>query len=176
MIMKYVSLKTGIPVVMFSILLVSGSANFANADSVPEWVKNNALWYGQGIVSEGEFLNMIKFLIEEGIIVVETEDEVQPIASTFEVIIPNGNSELSSQGSYYPLNAEISKGTTVTWKNDDDRQHIIISIDEKGEIDDEFASPALNTGDSYEYTFEEEGIYNYYCSFHPWRVGLVTVS
>ncbi|HSG83984.1 MAG: plastocyanin/azurin family copper-binding protein [Nitrosopumilus sp.] len=174
--MKNTTKVASVLVIVLSISLVSISVNFASAQSVPDWIKNTALWYGEGIVSEGEFLNMIKFLIEEGIIVIETGDEVQSIASTFEVIIPNGNSELSSQGSYFPLNAEVSKGTTVTWKNDDERQHIIISIDEKGEINDEFASPALNTGDRYEYTFEEEGVYNYFCSFHPWRVGVVTVS
>jgi plastocyanin len=174
--MKNTTKVASVLVIVLSISLVSISVNFASAQSVPDWIKNTALWYGEGIVSEGEFLNMIKFLIEEGIIVIETGDGVQSIASTFEVIIPNGNSELSSQGSYFPLNAEVSKGTTVTWKNDDERQHIIISIDEKGEINDEFASPALNTGDRYEYTFEEEGVYNYFCSFHPWRVGVVTVS
>jgi plastocyanin len=174
--MKNTTKVASVLVIVLSISLVSISVNFASAQSVPDWIKNTALWYGEGIVSEGEFLNMIKFLIEEGIIVIETGDGVQSIASTFEVIIPNGNSELSSQGSYFPLNAEVSKGTTVTWKNDDERQHIIISIDEKGEINDEFASPALNTGDRYEYTFEEEGVYNSFCSFHPWRVGVVTVS
>ena len=59
--------------IMFSILLVSFSTNVAYADSVPEWVKNNALWYGQGIVSESEFLNAIKFLIENGVIVLEVQ-------------------------------------------------------------------------------------------------------
>lgn len=161
---------------VFSIMLISLSVNFANAESVPEWVKNTALWYGEGIVSETEFLNMIKFLIEEGVIVIEAEEEVQSVASTFDVIIPNGNSELSNLGSYYPLNAEITKGTTVIWQNDDALQHIIISIDENGEINDVFSSPALNTGESYEFTFEESGVYNYYCSFHPWRVGVVTVK
>ena len=37
---------------------------------VPEWVKNIALWYGQGTISEDEFIDAIRFLIEEGIVVV----------------------------------------------------------------------------------------------------------
>ena len=28
----------------------------------------------------------------------------------------------------------------------------------------------------YVFTFEESGVYNYFCSFHPWRVGVVTVK
>jgi len=35
---------------------------------IPEWVKNISLWYGQGTVSEDEFINAIRFLIQEGII------------------------------------------------------------------------------------------------------------
>jgi plastocyanin len=173
--MNYPSLKKSVPVLVFSIMLISLSVNFANAESVPEWVKNTALWYGEGVVSETEFLNMIKFLIDEGVIVIEAKEEIQPVPSTVEVIIPNGNSEASNLGSYFPLNAEVTKGTTVVWKNDDALQHIIISIDANGEINNIFDSPALNTGDSYEFTFEEEGVYNYFCSFHPWRIGLVTV-
>ena len=168
-------MKKTVPVLVFSIMLISLSVNFASAESVPEWVKNTALWYGEGVVSETEFLNMIKFLIDEGVIVVGEEEEIPQTPSKVEVIIPNGNSEASNLGSYLPLNAEISKGTTVVWQNDDALQHIIISIDENGEINNLFDSPALNTGESYEFTFEEEGVYNYFCSFHPWRIGLVTV-
>lgn len=35
---------------------------------IPDWVKNIALWYGQGSVSEDEFINAIKFLIDQGIL------------------------------------------------------------------------------------------------------------
>ena len=66
--MKYMSLKTSIPVVMFSILLISGSSNFANADSIPEWVKNVAYWWVQGIISDKDFAQMTNYLIDEKII------------------------------------------------------------------------------------------------------------
>ena len=171
--MKYVSLKTSIPMVMFSILLVSGSINFANADSLPEWVKNNALWYGQGIISETEFLNMIEFLIESGVIVPVT---VVSEISEAQIVIPNGNFDISGSGFYLPLNLEISRNTSVVWANDDSVPHNIQSQDEFGKVSDLFNSPPLNTGDRFEFTFDEVGAYNYYCSFHPWRVGVVTVK
>ena len=167
-------LKVLIPVVVFSVLLVSFSVNFASAESVPEWVKNNALWYGQGVISESEFLNAIKFLIEQGVIVVDAVKEPMPIDAT--VIIPNGNFDVTGAGFYSPLNLEITTGTTVTWVNDDSVPHNIQSQDETGKVTDLFNSPPMNTGDRFEYTFEEEGAYNYFCSFHPWRVGVVTVK
>ena len=159
---------------IFSVLLVSFSANFANAESIPEWVKNNALWYGQGLISETEFLNAITFLIENGVIIIEnTEDKISKIDAT--VTIPNGNSDIASSGFYLPLNLEIPVNTKVIWTNDDLVPHNIQSQDELGKVTDLFNSPPLETGDKFEFVFEESGVFSYHCSFHPWRVGLVTV-
>ena len=174
--MKHMSMKKIMPSLAFSVMVVSFSANIANAESIPEWVKNNALWYGQGIVSEDEFLNAIKFLIENDIIVLESSEEIVSKVIDATVFIPNGNFDVSSAGFYSPLNLEIPAGTTVTWINEDSVPHNIQSQDEFGKVTDEFNSPPLNTGDRFEFIFEEKGIYNYFCSFHPWRVGIVTVK
>ena len=173
--MEQLPKKIVLPTIVFSILLISFSVNFANAQSVPEWVKNTALWYGEGVVSEQEFLNMIKFLIENEVIVIENID-AEKVTHQATVTIPNGNSEIASAGFYLPLNLEISKGTTVTWVNDDSVPHNIQSLDTSGKVIDWFNSPPLNTGDKFEFAFEESGVYNYYCSFHPWRVGSITVK
>jgi len=173
--MERISKKISFPTIVFSILLVSFSANIANAESVPEWVKNNALWYGQGIVSETEFLNAIKFLVENGVIVLDGEEKVLLEVMDATVVIPNGNFGVTGAGFYSPLNLEIPMGTTVTWVNDDSVPHNIQSQDASGKVTDLFNSPPLNTGDRFEFTFEDAGVYNYFCSFHPWRVGLVTV-
>ncbi len=167
--------KKFVPVLVFSILLVSVTVNVANAESVPDWVKNTALWYGEGIVSESEFINMIKFLIENDVIVLEN-DMVLPEKSEATIIIPNGNFDVSSSSFYLPLNLEIHAGTTVTWANEDTVPHTIQSQDEFGKVMALFNSASLITGDRFEFTFEEEGVYNYFCSFHPWRVGIVTVK
>jgi plastocyanin len=162
-------------VMVLSISLVSISVNFASAQSVPDWVKNTALWYGEGVISEGEFLNMIKFLIENEVIVVEISEPI-PQVTNAEIFIPNGNFDVTGAGFYSPLNLEIPVGTAVTWINDDSVPHNIQSMDDSGNVIQLFNSPPLNTGDKFEFTFEESGVYNYFCSFHPWRVGVVTVS
>ncbi|MBT8242386.1 MAG: hypothetical protein HKO48_05265 [Nitrosopumilus sp.] len=168
-------MKISIIVMIFSTLLVSLTVQDVTAESVPEWVKNNALWYGQGDISESEFLNAIKFLIDSGIIIIE-DSKINLKVMEAQVIIPNGNFDVSGSGFYKPLNLEINKNTKVTWVNDDSVPHNIQSQDELGKVTDMFNSPPLNTGDRFEYTFEEEGVYHYYCSFHPWRVGVVTVQ
>ena len=149
----------------------------ASAESLPEWIKNTALWYGQGSISETEFLNAIKFLIDNDLINVEEQDD-DPMVSenlTARVTIPNGNYDIANTGFYIPLNLEVIPGTTVGWVNDDSVPHTIQSQDNQGNIIGLFNSAPLLTGDVFEYTFEEPGVYNYFCSLHPWRVGIVTV-
>lgn len=149
----------------------------ASAESLPQWIKNTALWYGQGSISETEFLNAIKFLIDNDLIEVEEQNNDQIVSENLNarVSIPNGNYDISGTGFYIPLNLEVSTGTTVGWVNDDSVPHTIQSQDPQGNIIGLFNSAPLMTGDVFEYTFEESGVYNYFCSLHPWRVGIVTV-
>src|SRR3972149_11573345 len=36
--------------------------------NIPQWVKNNALWWGQGSISDSDFMSAISFLIEKKLI------------------------------------------------------------------------------------------------------------
>jgi len=50
---------------------------------IPEWVKKIFLWYGQDLVSEDELLNVIEYLIGEGIIkIVSSESSSQECSGT----------------------------------------------------------------------------------------------
>ena len=166
-----------IAIITLSIVtLISFSTDFANAENVPNWIKNNALWYGQGEITETEFLNSIKFLIENDILVLDNDDSDEIKRNQLaQIIIPNGNYVVSGGAVYLPLNLEINPMTTVQWINDDVVQHTVQSQDKFGKIIGLFNSIPLNTGETFEFKFTEEGVYNYYCSLHPWRVGLVTV-
>ncbi|MCZ6582580.1 MAG: peptidase, partial [Thaumarchaeota archaeon] len=37
-------------------------------EKVPDWIKNNAGWWANGLISEDDFVNGIKYLVENGII------------------------------------------------------------------------------------------------------------
>lgn len=95
---------------------------------------------------------------------------------TANVTIPNGNSVQASTGFFIPLNLEILQGTTVTWKNQDNIDHTVQSINSQGNIIPIFNSPILKTGDTFTHKFDKPGVYHYFCSIHPWRIGVVTVS
>jgi plastocyanin len=98
------------------------------------------------------------------------------VSNTEHVLIPNGNSAQANTGFFIPLNLEIIRGTTVIWQNEDNIGHTVQSQDAQGNIIPLFNSPVLNTGDTFTYKFDKPGVYHYFCSIHPWRIGVVTVS
>ena len=40
------------------------------SDEIPPWIKNNADWWSQGLISDSDFLKGITFMVENGIITV----------------------------------------------------------------------------------------------------------
>ncbi|MEW6043119.1 MAG: plastocyanin/azurin family copper-binding protein [Thermoproteota archaeon] len=162
---------------LIAFCIISLMFGSTQAQSVPDWVKNTAKWYGEGKISETEFLNAIKYLIDNKVIIIEekqTEKPKKPAVAN--IVIPNGNSKVGNVGFYIPLNLEIEKETTVIWINDDNIEHTIVSQDDKGNVIPLFNSKALDTGERFVHKFDEAGVYHYFCTIHPWRVGVVTVS
>jgi len=158
------------------------SFNDISAQLVPEWIKNTVMWFGEDKISEDEFLNVVKYLIENNIIILDFEDDSEGLETTDQkskvdyVIIPNGNNLLGNIGYYIPLNLNIKTGTTVVWQNDDANGHTVQSQDNDGNPTSDFNSNILQTSDTFEHKFEEVGEFTYYCTIHPWRVGIITVS
>jgi plastocyanin len=70
---------------------------------------------------------------------------------------------------FSPAQLTIKVGTTVTWKNQDDIPHTIVSAGK-------FKSKALDTDDSYSFTFTAAGDYTYFCSLHPHMTGTIKVE
>ena len=48
----------------------------ADSSLIPEWVKNNAKWWSEGSISEGEYLKSLEYLITKGIINIPEQIEV----------------------------------------------------------------------------------------------------
>ena len=71
---------------------------------------------------------------------------------------------------YSPPNLTVAAGTTVTWTNNDDIPHTVRAVDGS------FHSKAMDTSDSYSFTFAKPGVYSYFCSIHPKMVGKVVVK
>ena len=76
-------MKNGmLPIIILAV--ISLMFPFANAESVPDWVKNTAGWWANNAISETEFVNAIEFLIKDGIIHVEFKNNcVEDISKKF---------------------------------------------------------------------------------------------
>lgn len=64
-------LKATLVLIPIVVLLVGSFSQYSSAESVPLWVKNTAMWFGEDMISEQEFLDSIKFLIENNIITID---------------------------------------------------------------------------------------------------------
>jgi plastocyanin len=71
---------------------------------------------------------------------------------------------------FTPKELSVAVGTTVKWVNHDDIPHTIV------EKKTSFRSKALDTDDSYSFTFTSAGTFDYFCGLHPHMVGQVIVK
>ena len=68
-----------------------------------------------------------------------------------------------------PQELKVKAGTTVTWTNEDDMPHTVVSPNN-------FRSKVLDTEGAYSFTFTTPGTYKYFCSLHPHMTGTVVVE
>lgn len=70
---------------------------------------------------------------------------------------------------FVPGTLTVAPGTTVTWTNTDDSNHMIKFADQKG--------PRLDKGQTYSRTFGAAGTYPYQCGIHgPRMTGTIVVK
>jgi nitrite reductase (NO-forming) len=90
--------------------------------------------------------------------------ESQPLDS------PDEFASTEEPGDYSVNVLEVPVGTTVTWTNDDSVIHTVTAVDES------FDSGFMREGDTWSYTFEEAGEFEYLCTPHPWMRAKVIVQ
>jgi plastocyanin len=71
---------------------------------------------------------------------------------------------------FSPKEITVAVGTTVKWVNHDDIPHTVV------EKKTTFRSKALDTDDSYSFTFAIAGSFDYFCGLHPHMVGKIIVQ
>ena len=75
-------------------------------------------------------------------------------ASAEEVAVKIGNF------TFGPQELKVKAGTTVTWTNEDDIPHTVVSPNT-------FRSKVIDTDGKFSFTFTTPGTYKYFCSLHP---------
>ncbi len=71
---------------------------------------------------------------------------------------------------FSPASLTVAEGATVSFANDDDRDHTVTAND--GSFDSGTKAP----GTAYARTFATAGTYNYFCVFHPDMTGTIIVT
>ena len=107
---------------------------------------------------------------------VETEDSKDILEA--DVIMPTKVSRPGCEETdtcYIPSIITIKKGESVTWLNEDSAFHSVTSgfYDAPDGL---FDSGHLDPYQLFSFTFDETGIYDYYCTLHPWMEGQVIVN
>jgi amicyanin len=73
--------------------------------------------------------------------------------------------------SFEPTTLTVPVGTTVTWTNQDDVPHNVVSTEGKT-----LKSPVMDTDQKFSFTFAKAGTYSYFCGIHPKMTGKVVVQ
>ena len=98
-------------------------------------------------------------------------------AAKSSITIEKGSSSPKAKQMYSPASLTIKKGTTVTWTNDDITLHTVTSgSPDLGDSGAEFDSSYLAAGKSFDFRFEKNGKFDYYCTLHPFMKGIIQVT
>jgi plastocyanin len=71
---------------------------------------------------------------------------------------------------FNPAELTIAVGTTVKFVNHDDIPHTVVDKNKA------FRSKALDTDDSFSFTFANAGTYDYFCGLHPHMTAKIVVK
>jgi plastocyanin len=70
---------------------------------------------------------------------------------------------------FAPMSLTVDAGTTVSWRNEDEEPHTVVS--ENGL----FRSKAIDGGEAFAFKFAKPGTYKYFCTIHPRMIGTIVV-
>lgn len=91
-------------------------------------------------------------------------------------VIGTGQDCLSAQNCFSPSTLVVDVGETVTWFNNDTVGHTVTngqySDNQTGII---FDSHIIIPEKEFSFTFQNSGVYDYFCQIHPWMTGAVIV-
>ena len=97
-----------------------------------------------------------------------------PYTSSNNTISIVANASIPNRELFYaPSPSTVSSGTMVNWTNDDTTLHTVTS---KPNSPSMFNSDIIAPGHKFTHVFTTPGIYNYFCTIHPFMTGQVIVK
>jgi plastocyanin len=108
---------------------------------------------------------------------ISSTTSVSKATNSSSVSIVRGASSPSVSKTYYPSPLTITRGTMVVWTNKDSSLHTVTSgLPEQGSVGDLFDSGIISPEETFSYTFDKPGTFDYSCTLHPFMHGQVIVK
>jgi plastocyanin len=85
------------------------------------------------------------------------------------------NQVVMQNTTFEPGEITVPVGTIVTWRNEDIVPHTV-TAGTRDNPTGEFESGILNEGQTFEYTFDQPGTYEYFCEIHEGMNGTIIVQ
>ena len=101
------------------------------------------------------------------------------ISSDYTVDIVTGSSLPGCENDnscYIPSSLNVQPNHVVLWNNKDSVSHTVSSGTPDIGVSAIFDSEIIPGGEKFSYKFENQGIFDYFCTLHPWMVGTISVS
>ncbi len=77
---------------------------------------------------------------------------------------------------YIPSSLNVPVNQIVFWDNKDSSAHTVTSGSPDAGSSGTFDSGVIASGEQYSYNFAKQGIFDYYCTLHPWMLGTIIVG
>ena len=99
-------------------------------------------------------------------------------AKTWDVVMMTGSGDKNAKVTFSPWDLAIEPSDTVSWGNGDTVAHTVTSGTPEDGPSGKFDSGLVGVGKFFSYKFSEadRGSVRYYCTVHPWMVGVVNVG
>src|SRR5262245_8875905 len=139
--------------------LVAGDFNMSERDDgVSPRTTHTVTGFGTNPIKTKSLKNFVVAFIATFVLSAAT-----PVWAADATAVKIGNFTFGPQG------LRVKAGTTVTWTNEDDIPHTVVSPNN-------FRSKALDTDGTFSFTFTTPGAYKYFCSLHPHMTGTIVVE
>jgi len=119
---------------------------------------------------------MINFLVRRGLVVGTSAFLALGAAGALAqqqlaAVDPAGSAEIAIKNfKFMPPSLTVAPGTAVTWVNNDEEPHNVVSPDRV------FRSKAIDGGEKFTAVFDKPGTYKYLCAVHPQMRGEIIVK
>ena len=99
-------------------------------------------------------------------------------AKTWDVVIMTGAGDKNAKVTFSPWDLAIEPSDTVSWGNGDTVAHTVTAGTPEDGPSGKFDSGLIGVGKYFSYKFSDtdKGPVKYYCTVHPWMVGVVNVG